>query len=254
MGAQEENRRIANVFIWLLTRASFYDQAARDDAILLNSQQWRNFFQLTHQYDDQNPSKQAASRDTLRELLHGVLSPARLDRLGKGGAVIPPDATAAWKTTKYKRDDRIFPAHLHDIVWELAETAFRHELFLLDKAASSLSLTPAERLDRILDCFTEPSLIPRSIPLQNTGLVSRDWRVRKNFLLPFLRIMSHWPSLPPILSLNREEQNGDFPLNRYKELELSATKFYCQTFYNHFGRAASLPRRRWGEPPNCEYI
>src|SRR6201999_2305721 len=79
----------------------------------------------------------------------------------------------------------------------------------------------------------------------NEGLVATSWKDRAPFTAVLMEILRYWPHSPSMLhSLSRGELKGEFESECwFLCLEDIASKFYCQTFWNYFGRAPILPRR-----------
>ena len=60
------------------------------------------------------------------------------------------------------------------------------------------------------------------------------------------KVMSTWPNCPQALEVALREDAAE---SEAAEMEKVVAHFYCQTFFNYFGRAATLPRRL---PPASE--
>src|ERR1700742_2683629 len=101
------------------------------------------------------------------------------------------------------------------------------------------------RLTRIARCFPDGDMIPPAIPSDNEGLVATAWKDRAPFTIAFMEVLWSWHDSPDILhSLSRSELKGQIESERrFLQLEDTASEFYCQTFWNYFGRAPILPRR-----------
>lgn len=134
------------------------------------------------------------------------------------------------------------------VLWELSELNFRFELLALDKRASAeLGSKEAEdRQEMVVQCFANGGLIPE---LQDAmrGLASPAWRERLPFVLYLRTLMRDWkgnkptPLLLPdlgVLDLYHEQDA--------RALEDAVARFYTQSFFNHFGRAAVVPTRLSG--------
>jgi hypothetical protein len=133
------------------------------------------------------------------------------------------------------------------MLWELYELNFIHELLSLDhRICRDLDLSNASQLfDRqieISQCFPTSLFRPVSIPSENLGLADDDFDKRFRFITALVFVMERWKGdKPPIL------QGDLFDLqltpDGTKELEKVVAKYYCQQFFNHFGRAAQVPHR-----------
>jgi hypothetical protein len=131
---------------------------------------------------------------------------------------------------------------VREIAWELSEVAFRVELAELDLRL----LPPAgqqdlgsrdELLEKIFpDCrYTMPE-----IPPPRCGLGSLNVWDRLDSLEALRRLMSRWPKCPVHL-LTPSQFIGQFKNHDLKEFEQRVCIFYCQTFFDTFGRAPALP-------------
>jgi hypothetical protein len=143
----------------------------------------------------------------------------------------------------------VLPARdvVRQILWELYELNFTHEFISLDRrACETLDLTDNERLHErkylISKCFVTGINTFKSAPLpkHNCGLAANDLRDRLPYLQEMVRLMMAWKGSKPTAFYR-----ADLPLDDHqaKELEDIATKYYCQQFYDYFGRAAQVPHR-----------
>lgn len=131
------------------------------------------------------------------------------------------------------------------VLWELSELNFRFELMALDKRASTIASNDEakDRREMIAKCFPDGTLIPR---LQDAtqGLESLDWQERLPILLRLRALMRDWKGNKPTPLLLPDAE----ALDLYKEqdvliLEDAVARFYTQSFFNCFGRAAIIPTR-----------
>lgn len=130
------------------------------------------------------------------------------------------------------------------VLWELSELNFRFELLALDKRASAVNSNEAlERQDMVVKCFASGGLIPE-LRDSTRGLASLTWQERLPFLLRLRALMRDWKGNKPTplllpdldaLDLYYEQDAG--------ALEDAVARFYTQSFFNHFGRAAVIPTR-----------
>jgi hypothetical protein len=131
-------------------------------------------------------------------------------------------------------------------LWELTELNFRFELLALDAHASGLSSNQDEheRQAMVLRCFNVPSLVVVDVQRPNAGLQAHDWRERLPFLLALRALMRDWDGLKPTPLLQPDLASHDMYTEvEVQQLEDHVARFYTQTFYCLFGRAAVIPTR-----------
>jgi hypothetical protein len=131
-------------------------------------------------------------------------------------------------------------------LWELTELNFRFELLSLDKRASGSSSQrdEHERQAMVLECFKVPSLLIADAGLANTGLQAHDWQERLPFLLALRALMRDWDGLKPTPLLQPDlASHNMYTEVDVQQLEEHLARFYTQTFYHLFGRAAVIPTR-----------
>jgi hypothetical protein len=165
-----------------------------------------------------------------------------------------PSAPSAlhWRNNIYPivrdGDDFIEPPQLtriaREVAWELSEVAFRVELAELD-----LKLVPSmgrhdlcKREDLLQKVFpgsryTMPDMPP---PLKGLG-ASGVWD-RLESLEALRELVSRWPKCPQNL-LTPSQFVGQLRELDLEEFEQRLACFYCQAFFDMFGRAPALPRR-----------
>ena len=135
-----------------------------------------------------------------------------------------------------------------EIIWELFEHNFRYEVVALDMAATPSKWVGDEaiiRKDFISNMFGSPGkfvIWSDPFPRLNDGVQSIRMDNRK-FPLEYLRrIQKDWPDVPPII---RDSCFLETPTN-YEHLEALETEvvyFYCQSFFDYFGRPPIVPHR-----------
>lgn len=130
---------------------------------------------------------------------------------------------------------------VRDIVWDLYEQNFRLELLALDKCVlPRLAMSDEARSaceDMLTSIFPEGLLILHRLPMHDNGLGARDITKRKPFISAFYTFLAAWPGatsfkiFPSVLLAD----------DNLHEAEEATSRFYCQTFFDYFGRAASIP-------------
>lgn len=133
---------------------------------------------------------------------------------------------------------------VRQILWELYELNFTYEFIALDRrACKNLDLMDNERLlereSLISKCFVIDTFKSAPLPNHNCGLAADDLRDRLPYLREVVRVMMAWKGSKPTTF-----DRADLPLDdHHAELEVIVAKYYCQQFYDYFGRAAQVPHR-----------
>ena len=147
-----------------------------------------------------------------------------------------------------------------EILWELAELNFCFEFMALDWKAHIPPAIPENRISRddlLLQCF--PGKIGGSIlvarrEFAHQGLAASSWRDRAPFIMAVKDIMRTWPGFDKVkegcsgVDLDRNQDVECYSESEIDAMEVAVATFYTQTFYNFFGRAATIPRRLEPKP------
>ncbi|KXN81810.1 hypothetical protein AN958_03740 [Leucoagaricus sp. SymC.cos] len=89
-------------------------------------------------------------------------------------------------------------------------------------------------------------ILMTALPSGDSGITARDWKTRGRFVQAFQRILVDWPGDVPselakiLFHFNSGGRDVWHQLNMEKTEKL-ASRFYCQTFFDHFGRAPCIP-------------
>lgn len=149
---------------------------------------------------------------------------------------------------------QLTPTITGEILWELYELNFRFELLTLDRTVApsmwgALGKRTAEEqmaqrdiaVRRVfpLDGFVISSYLVEKIPNRNLGLAADDWKERAAYIFTLSTLMQSWEGCPSSIKYAAEVMVEA----RVEALEGEVTKFYCQTFFDYFGRAPILPHR-----------
>jgi hypothetical protein len=137
---------------------------------------------------------------------------------------------------------------VRQILWELYELNFIHELQSLDRrACADLDLSNVaqllERQMKISRCFPINSFRHVTISSENCGLAADDMSERFRFVVELLHVLKSWKGdKPAIFDMSMDNLRGSTHQTRIL-LEKTIAKYYCQQFFNYFGRAAQTPHR-----------
>jgi hypothetical protein len=142
------------------------------------------------------------------------------------------------------------------IVWDVEEHNFRVELTTLDHLV--MATMWGEREGRVARDRKLNALWPQGVVLSlqvpdkaTCGIATKDWVKRCPYVEAFRDIIMDWPGhIPEMLrrlSIRREEaQVGAETVwdeSAMEKVESLAALHYCQTFFDYFGRAPSVPRK-----------
>ncbi len=136
------------------------------------------------------------------------------------------------------------------VVWDSHEHNFRLEMFSLDRCVMFEDWADpqkrANREQKLRAVFYQEVMLMATIPTDLTTIASADARDRCDYVDAFRHVLMDWPGEDPLTfgayRLRSEVQGKtiwDFALMRAVEKRLYS--FYCQTFFDYFGRAPTIP-------------
>ncbi|RDB25590.1 hypothetical protein Hypma_006943 [Hypsizygus marmoreus] len=136
---------------------------------------------------------------------------------------------------------------IHEVIWELFELNFRFEFVGLDSRACSEGGDNLEvRQHLIMACFPGRhggSLLVADVEAGDRGLAAVSWKDRAPYLLAMLRVVKSWSGCPPLLAGAASKHVEELSEKDVQVVEEAVTKFYSQSFFNYFARAAIVPHR-----------
>lgn len=144
------------------------------------------------------------------------------------------------------------PRVLRQVVWDLFEHNFNFELLALDRSVHPRKLMSVQaslhRDSMVAACIPDASFIRNDMPTVQRGLGAASWLDRWEYVEALRVVMLTWPGPPSkvLASLRLTEPlDGEHHIYaaRCLELERVAYPFYCQTFFEYFGRAATTPHQ-----------
>ena len=144
-------------------------------------------------------------------------------------------------------------AILSEIVWELCENNWRTELLTLDRCIvrrESMSVVEqGERDEMVGRVFPGGQFMIHQMPCRDEGLGAAQWNDRMEYVEAFRELLSGWPGragqrLSTMVAFERDGpgQNHTASQAEVVAVEAVAYPFYCATFLQYFGRAATIPR------------
>ena len=137
------------------------------------------------------------------------------------------------------------------VMWDLFKNNFRLELLTLDRAIVPQSSNDYRALERdrmVMSVMPTGAFMTNRMPSRDMGLGAHDWKNRAQHVEAFRDLLSSWPG-EPAQQLRRMSagtwvlDGSGFPGTEGQVLAVERVTFpfYCQTFFNHFGRAATIP-------------
>jgi hypothetical protein len=208
----------------------------------MSNQFWRTFLAIDNTIPEKGETKAARRRQEALDMFFP--STDTYPGVGRRGDFMGP---IVWQGEEYPPG--VLPPEniVREILWELYEVNFIHELQSLDRrACEGLDLTSASQLfDReilISQCFLTSSFRHVSIPSANVGLADDDFDKRFRFVTGLAFVMNTWKGEKPDV-LTGDLYRLQLAPDGAKDFEGVATRYYCQQFFNYFGRAAQVPHR-----------
>ncbi|KAF9060818.1 hypothetical protein BDP27DRAFT_1339072 [Rhodocollybia butyracea] len=129
------------------------------------------------------------------------------------------------------------------IVWELCELNFRHELEALDGILDGSGMTWTDRHALLNQCWVGLGNKVDVVTEANKGLGATFVMDRLPFLQILHKVMRTWQGVKPVELLDQfpEESSAHNHRGHVERIEFNLAMFYCESFLNVYGRAASIP-------------
>jgi hypothetical protein len=227
---------------WLRVRDAWFMRVAKEPSLALSNQSWRTFLSIDSTVPGKEETKAARRRQETLDIIlpNSNMYPGVEKRSGLMGPIV-------WQGREYPSG--VLPPEnvVREILWELYEVNFIHELQSLDRrACHNLDLSSDDQLfDRellISRCFHTSSFRHVPIPSENLGLADDDFDKRFQFVTGLVFVVKSWKGDKPAM-LAGDLFDLQLSPDGAKEMEKVVTKYYCQQFFNYFGRAAQVPHR-----------
>jgi hypothetical protein len=233
-----DRRRNRFLTIWSTIRdICIYRLASNASRVrLLSNQDWRTFL-------NGNAPNQQTMAGASRQFLTNLLS---------------PEATALGLDISHLHEvaDREFTVReTQEHMWGISELSFRFELFILDRRALDRRLFEGRHRDLdslvreelILRCFYFRPDQPRhlaTVSVQNArqGLASPNVRDRLPYLNGLRLVMSEWEGYHRHHVARLEIPTAETREADLLHYEYALARFYTQTYFRYFARAAIIPR------------
>jgi hypothetical protein len=231
---------------WLRVRDAWFMRVAKEPSLAMSNQSWRTFLAIDNL--NTRPGKGETKAARLRQKAMDLLLPS-IDMYPGLGVGNQSDLTEmiVWQGREYPPGVSPPEKVVREILWELYEVNFIHELQSLDRrACQNLDLSNNSQLfDRQVEisrCFPTNSFRHVSIPSKNRGLADDDFDKRFGFVTGLAFVMNSWKGDKPAMLAGNLFDLQLSP-DGAKECEKVVANYYCQQFFNYFGRAAQVPHR-----------
>jgi hypothetical protein len=224
---------------------------AKEPSLAISNQHWRTFLAANLNAPADGRTKAANHIRTTLDLIipqSDTYSGVKIRNSSKDPLV--------WQDKEYPPGVLPPESVVRQILWELYELNFIHELVSLDRrACAELDLSDtAQLLDRqtkVSRCFPIESFRHVTIPSRNCGLAADNLGERFPFIVALFLIVKSWRGDQPKIFEASEENvrnfSGHTTLSSFENL---VAKYYCQQFFNYFGRAAQIPHRLFAMKDN----
>lgn len=274
IGVVSDEKRQQYIFTWLKFRARMLNlYMGSGQAVAMTSQEWRTF--LVHETieltGDKSINKRARNTGvgervrTLVATLQSGFSRSSVGMLTTGTAAgSKRSIRLSWNRQPLASDTMPSDAICQEILWELYEFNFRFELTELDLRANpvrqvrqepgesqerTIRYEAEDRAERLGACFkggVGAMFAPSPSASASAGLAARTLEGRAPYILALRNVMVLWRGGQDVLgseNVHNGKQYDKYDTKALQEMEAQATRFYCQSFFNFFGRAPLLPHR-----------
>jgi hypothetical protein len=215
----------------------------KEPFLAMSNQTWRTFLAMDANAPEKGETKAARRRQESFGMLmpKSDMYPEVKLRSGSMGPIV-------WQGKEYPSGVLPPEGIVRQILWELYEVNFIHELLSLDRRAcadldSSNTAQLLERQLEIAQCFYICSFRHVPIPSENIGLAADGLNRRFEFVTALILVMKSWKGDKPIVFNVPVENIRDFSREAMIHAEKVVAKYYFQQFFDYYGRAAQIPHR-----------
>lgn len=142
---------------------------------------------------------------------------------------------------------------VQNVVWHLFEQNFRFEFLALDRSIFPRNNRTAQDEDRdalVAKVFPSTVLVMLRPQRSREGLGAAKLEDRALYVERFRRVLQDWPGedakllkMMPAVEYGPGRLTHTFVARKLEAVEQTAYRFYCQTFFNYYGRAATIPHQ-----------
>ncbi|KAJ7625440.1 hypothetical protein B0H17DRAFT_1111131 [Mycena rosella] len=228
--AERPQRRQMYLHHWMLLRDACLYRLGEPSShgVLLSSQEWRDILGgQIQQREGRADSRTNRRSQTIAHILGPALRACGIDRMH--GYPAAPESIGVTSLAKAKQ-----------MIWDIAETNFRFELAALDRRASG-----KDRPELCSRCYSGGMMLGMNIELSQQGLASPWLEEYHPYYVQLATLMLDWrtPGGRPALIAPGFAQRTQWSEQEMVNLEDAVARYYTQSFYELFGRAAVIPMR-----------
>ena len=218
-------RRAKYLSTWQAMEAACIHRLLSSTAPPLSNQEWRDILIGSLEFKSSD-STCAKAREHACRLLGSAIDDLNLNTTDPATPPSPP----------------VDDLEARAMLWRLSELNFRFELLALHKRAGTAGRDAVDCDQDVRNALELSSLQAIDMATSCQGFHSVDWRSRLPSLLRLATLMRAWSGDKPLPILHEQ------PLAEYGErdtgvLEDTVARFYTDTFFIFFGRAAVIPTR-----------
>ncbi|KAK0476004.1 hypothetical protein EDD18DRAFT_1115668 [Armillaria luteobubalina] len=207
---------------WLRLRGPLFARLTIPELLPPNlyHQEWRTVLGMGFLHGDPASGTAAEKRRIeVRKMMDGFMEELPLH---------PDNAvtSAFWRGKNY---EALKQEECQEILWELAEVNFRSH------SSSNVQNLP------VMHCFPDGNHLPGqlNIGVANYGLADPLWLRRAPYIFAMKKAMWTWEDAPPLLL--SEVRTAGWTEKDFLLVEKTVADYYCDTFWQYFGRAPVLP-------------
>ncbi|KAJ7029837.1 hypothetical protein C8F04DRAFT_962434 [Mycena alexandri] len=222
---ERPERRQLFIHHWVLLKDVFhYRIGAQETPLCLSSQEWRDVLEARL-----DPAARRNVRTANARTIDSIIGPALQQfSIDPSAGFPPPRDTYPTYTVEQARA----------IIWDISETNFRFELMALDKRASLYT-----REEEVTRCFPGGMLLGIPLEYAQQGVASPDVDQRHRYIHRIALLMLDWRTdCRRPTGINRDFlQKVHWSTDEMGDLEWAVARYYTESFFEYFGRAAVLP-------------
>jgi hypothetical protein len=216
-------RRAKYLLTWQAIEPVCIHRLLSSTAPPLSSQEWRDILIGSLDFKSSDSSC-AKAQDHARRLLGSALDDLSLNSTDPDAPPPPP----------------VTDVEARAMIWRLSELNFRFELLALNKRAGPAGRNEFECDEAVRNALFLPSLQAVDMATSKQGLHCSHWQARLPFIFNIATLMRDWSGDKPLPLLQ------NIPFGEYNELntgvlEDAVARFYTDSFFIFFGRAAVIP-------------
>jgi hypothetical protein len=218
-------RRAKYLLTWQAIEPACIHRLLSSTAPPLSPQEWRNILIGSLEFKSSDSACAKAREDACR-LLGSAIDDLSLNTTDP--ATPPPSP--------------VVDLEAQAILWRLSELNFRFELLALHKRAGPAGRDAVECDQDVRNALDLTSLQAVEMCTSHQGFRSGHWQARLPSLLQLASLMRVWSGDKP-LPLLQDKPSGEYTELDTSVLEDAVARFYTDTFFIFFGRAAVIPTR-----------